>query len=230
MLRSILTRTSHARWGLAFATAVALAGPAWPSRESKEAEAHAQFDQAMRDYDLGRFKEALDEYSKAYELHPLPAFVFNIAQCHRQMHHWERAAFFYRRYLDLSPTRPPNEQVVKDLVAECEAKQVEVEKERQEELEQKRRVELAKADAERAELEAKRQAELRAAEAQTVVPPNALPSATVVEPQPALPGPPVYKRWWFWTAVGVVGVGTASTVLYYRLTPTPTSLADINAR
>jgi tetratricopeptide (TPR) repeat protein len=220
-------------------SALALPSVAWAAKDPKEAEAHAQYDQGLKDYDLGRFKEALDEFSKAYELKALPGFLFNIAQCHRQMHRWERAAFFYRRYLDLSTRRPSNEQVVKDLIAECEQKQTEADAKRAQDAEEARKIELAKAEAQKADSEAaaKREEEARrqreeeqrkAAEqaAAQALAQSALTEPTLVEPLP--PPTPVYKKWWFWTAIGVVAVGAAGTTAYFQLTPSPTSLGTIH--
>jgi tetratricopeptide (TPR) repeat protein len=67
-----------------------------------EVQARAKFAEGNLSYDLGEFQKALAAYSEAYRLRPLPGFLFNIAQCHRQLGRPERAAFFYRRYLTLS--------------------------------------------------------------------------------------------------------------------------------
>jgi tetratricopeptide (TPR) repeat protein len=88
------------------------------------------FDSAQREYDLGNFEAALKGYSEAYRLMPAPAFLFNIGQCHRQLGQYERAAFFYRRFLALEP-ESPNAAVVQELLQTVEAKQAELEKQRQ---------------------------------------------------------------------------------------------------
>src|SRR2546423_10312666 len=82
----------------------------------------AHFNAAQSAYNLGRFDEALEGYTKSYELKHLPALLFNIAQCHRQLSHFERAAFFYRRYLALSPRAPKNASLVESLIAEMDEK------------------------------------------------------------------------------------------------------------
>lgn len=48
--------------------------------------------------------------------------------------------------------------------------------------------------------------------AQVVLTPNVL-QAPVPE-APAAPAPPVWKRWWFWTAAGVVVAGASAAVWY----------------
>ncbi len=84
--------------------------------EAKEAEklVHA----SIRDFDLGSFDKALDEAEQAYRLYPLPQILFNIAQCHRALKHWEKAAFFYERYLAKFP-EATNRRTVEDLLTQA---------------------------------------------------------------------------------------------------------------
>jgi tetratricopeptide (TPR) repeat protein len=110
---------------LATLAAPASAAPrrAAPARGSEghdpkqEKLARTRFDRAEKAFNLGRFDEALAEYQGAYEALPLPAFVFNIAQCHRNLGNDEQAVFFYQRYLSLQPDAP-NRSVVEELIAE----------------------------------------------------------------------------------------------------------------
>jgi tetratricopeptide (TPR) repeat protein len=88
---------------------------AYDQKEEKVARAH--FDRAEKAFNLGRFDEALSAYQEAYEVLPLPAFLFNIAQCHRNLRNREQAVFFYQRYLSLAPDAP-NRPVVEELIAE----------------------------------------------------------------------------------------------------------------
>jgi tetratricopeptide (TPR) repeat protein len=91
-------------------------GPsAHDARQEKIARGH--FDKAEKAFNLGRFDEALAGYQAAYEALPLPAFVFNIAQCHRNLGNDEQAVFFYQRFLSLQPDAP-NRPVVEELIAE----------------------------------------------------------------------------------------------------------------
>jgi tetratricopeptide (TPR) repeat protein len=68
---------------------------------------------------LGRFSDALAEYEAAFDAKPLPAFLFNIGQCHRNLHDYDAAIFSYRKYLSLLPDAP-NRAEVEDLVRELE--------------------------------------------------------------------------------------------------------------
>jgi tetratricopeptide (TPR) repeat protein len=220
-------------WGVCAVLAVSSAVQA---KDPKDEEARALLQQGRKDYDLGRFKEALESYSKAYELKPLPDFLFNMAQCHRQLHQWSRASFFFKRYLDLSPGKVSNEDVVKDLIVECDAKQVEAEKKRAEDQATSRQVEIAKAEAQKAEADAqaKRDEQARkdkeeedrrvAALAASTLPLGATPDASAAEPVAVSSGTPVYKKWWFWTAIGVVAAGAAATTVYFQTNPSPVTL------
>ena len=95
---------------------LALAAPKSPA--AKEAERLAK--QSMVEYNVGDFDNALDDVTKAYKLDPVPGLLFNLAQCHRALHHWEKAEFFYRGYLREKPSasnRPAVEELIKDMVA-----------------------------------------------------------------------------------------------------------------
>ncbi len=98
--------------------------PTTSGKEDPKAAARVLFDWAQREYDLGNFEGALGGYSEAYRLHPAPALLFNIGQCHRQLGQYERAAFFYRRYLALEPDSP-DAPLVTQLIQQMEAKQAE---------------------------------------------------------------------------------------------------------
>jgi tetratricopeptide (TPR) repeat protein len=113
------------RAALAAAAVLALAAPLAaaprrpaPARESRaEKVARAHFERAEKAFNLGHFDEALAGYQDAYQALPLPAFVFNIAQCHRNLGNGEQAVFFYQRYLSLQPDAP-NRPVVEELIAD----------------------------------------------------------------------------------------------------------------
>ncbi|MFP2913262.1 tetratricopeptide repeat protein, partial [Pyxidicoccus sp. 3LFB2] len=86
-----------------------------------EAQARVRFSEGNLAYDVGDFDKALKSFSEAYRLKPLPGFLFNMAQCHRQLGQYSRAAFFYRRYLALVPDASSG-PVVRELVQEMEAR------------------------------------------------------------------------------------------------------------
>ena len=108
-----------------------------PSAARAQSAAKHAFEQAEVHYKLGRFAQALSGYSRAYELAPLPGFLFNIGQCHRQLGHHERAVFFFRGYLREKP-RAKNQRVVKELIKKSLAII------QQEQIEQKKKADLAR--------------------------------------------------------------------------------------
>jgi hypothetical protein len=163
--------------------------PTPPLTESEQ-RARAEFERAQRAYDLGRFEEAIVHYSRAYEAMALPAFLFNIAQCHRLLGEYAQAAFFYRRYLDLAGN-PPNAALARELLSEMEQRQ-----------------------SERERLERETGARVRAA---------------LQKPRPEDLQEPIFRRWWFWAAVGGVVAGmTAVTVASTQ--PRQTTLGTLDNR
>ena len=70
------------------------------------AASKAHFNQGTRHYELAHYQEALAEYDAAYMAVPDPAYLFNIAQCHRKMGHDKDAVEFYKRYLRAAPNAP----------------------------------------------------------------------------------------------------------------------------
>ena len=98
---------------------IAGAHAAHASEAGKKA-AKPHYDKGASEYNLGHFAEAISEFEKAYEQDPAPILLFNIAQAHRQSGNNERAAFFYRRYLEQEPNadnRADVEKRIKDLEA-----------------------------------------------------------------------------------------------------------------
>jgi tetratricopeptide (TPR) repeat protein len=113
-------------------------------------------------FNLGKFEDALDEFEKAYDAKPIPDFLFNIGQCHRNLGDYDSAIFSFKKFLKLDPDAP-NREKVQSLIDELEAKQ---------ERDDTDRFRLVKKPRE----------------------------------QPVTTESPVYKKWWFWTGVAVVGV------------------------
>lgn len=113
--------------GASFAAAPAYADDA----DARAAKKH--FQQGQKLFDLGRFDEALGEYEAAYEAKPLPGFLYNIAQCHRNLGNLKQAIFGYRNYLRQVPDAP-NREAVLALIDELEDQ----EREREEQAERER--------------------------------------------------------------------------------------------
>ena len=220
---------SHSKWlarGAAFATLVLWLASG--TTALAESAARAQFRSGQEAYNVGQFQEALAAYTKAYQLKPLSEILFNIAQCHRHLGQFERSAFFYKRYLALSPHRPKNAALVEQLLAEVNQK-----------LEEQRR--------------AAEQAAAAAATPPADAPePKAPPSALLARESATAPGvaaavegaaasapaqleesrSALTRRWWFWAGVAVVAGSAAGTtwLLTRSQMPPSGSLSTIDAR
>lgn len=85
-----------------------LGEPVQADAKGYKVKAKQLFEEAQVHYETGRFQEALEDYSKAYELVQLAGFLFNIGQCHRELKEYDRALYFYERYLREKPDAKNN--------------------------------------------------------------------------------------------------------------------------
>jgi tetratricopeptide (TPR) repeat protein len=162
------------------------------------AHARAAFRAGSQHYNLGEFQQALDSFREAYRNYEDPSFLFNIAQCERQLGHKREAVREYRAYLNNSDNTD-NRETVKQTIAQLER-------------------EIA-ADDQRAAAAAE-----AARAAKNTAPPATTPAAatTSAEPSaatltasapPRAEHKPAYKKWWVWTIVGGVVAGGAAAGL-----------------
>jgi tetratricopeptide (TPR) repeat protein len=84
---------------------------------TKEAKEH--FFKGEKLFALGRFEAARDEYEAAFEAKPLPEFLYNIGQCHRNLGDFESAIFSFRKYIKLKPDAD-NRDAVEELIDELQ--------------------------------------------------------------------------------------------------------------
>jgi len=158
-----------------------------------------------------KYAQALREFELGYLDRQDPAFLFNIAQCHRELHHAAEATRFYRRFLSEAPddhaSRGQAEQALRELEGAAPVPSAPTPE-----------WQAAPAPA----------STRGAPETQAVVVP--LPSAApapapapAAMASPAAPAPavvataspatpdststPAYKKWWFWTLIGAGVVG-----------------------
>lgn len=203
--------------------------------------ARAAFQDGKQEYDLGHFEKALARYDEAYRLDPRPAILFNIAQCHRLLGNYERAAFFYRRFLALGDPRGEAKTLAESLLREVELKQAEVESARKAEREARRLRDLEQARAAAARAEAEEARKKKAQTAPTKDAPLRLqgPATDAAAPvalnegapKPAVDSGGITKKWWFWTAVGVAAAGVGTGVWFATAPqPVPTTLGTRNLR
>jgi hypothetical protein len=108
-------RVAHA---VILVAAVTWAAPAFAQKD-EEAAAHYKKGRSL--YNVSEYRAALDEFKQAYVLHEDPAFLYNIAQCHRQLGNHREAITFYKRFLNESP-RAPNRREIERLIGDLEEK------------------------------------------------------------------------------------------------------------
>jgi tetratricopeptide (TPR) repeat protein len=210
--------------------AVLLLAGAAHAASASETAARAAALEAKKAFDLGDFAKAIEQYEAAYKLKAAPGLLFNLGQSHRRAGHFDRATFYFRRYLE---TNPPAAQAkaTEDVLAEVEA-QLAGKQADQTEQQRKEAERLALEDQRKhAAAEQQRELELEKARLEVVNATErklALEAALKQQPPPL----PVYQRWWFWTAIGVGVAGAAVTATAIATAPQPiqTTFPDINAR
>ena len=83
--------------------------------------AKRHYERGQKLFALQKFDEALDQFQKAFDAKPIPDFLFNIGQCHRNLGDYDAAIFSFKRYLKLDPDTANREQV-EELITELEEK------------------------------------------------------------------------------------------------------------
>lgn len=154
--------------------------------------------QAKRDYLVGKFAVALATYRRAYEVYPAPGLLFNIGQCHSKLKHWSMAIFSYQAYLRERP-KTRNRPVVMELIRDAQAA---LAKEQDAKAARNKRPDRKAQNARQRQLDAQR------ARQRTLVTPALVTQTPGAQPVAS----PFYKKWWFWTTVGVVA--TSGTIIF----------------
>jgi tetratricopeptide (TPR) repeat protein len=180
---------------------------------AEKRKARVLFRKGQTHYRVGEFAEALDKFTSALKLVKRPSIILNIAQCHRQLKSADKALFFYKLYQTewerTNPNRPsPYHNEVQGHITQLEA-----------ELERARSEQRAKEEEERRRREAE---EARQAEAERQ---QRMAAMLKGERTEQTTGGPIYKKWWFWTALGVVVAG-ATTATVIALQPESASPVD----
>ncbi|HZS39880.1 MAG TPA: tetratricopeptide repeat protein [Polyangia bacterium] len=101
--------------------ALCLLAVAGTARAENPARAKVAYKEGLLQYNLGEYEKALDKFKTAYLELPDPAFLFNIAQCQRQLGQYAAASKSYRAFLRETPNPPPRmREDVTRLIAEMD--------------------------------------------------------------------------------------------------------------
>jgi tetratricopeptide (TPR) repeat protein len=87
--------------------------------EAERARARTLYQSGTSHYNLSEFREALGDFKEAYRLLQDASFLFNIAQCYRQLGDPTSAASFYRAFRREAPDAP-NRADVDRLIGEMD--------------------------------------------------------------------------------------------------------------
>jgi tetratricopeptide (TPR) repeat protein len=180
-----------------------------PVHADNRSVARDAYQEGTRLYDVGDFNDALTAFKKAYLNYEEPTFLFNMAQCYRQLGQKQEAVRMYRSYLrkvDDAPNRAEVSRIIASLESAIEQERATRSFPPQDTLSPNGHA-PATGEAPAAQTSAATDnattdnAGTKAASASTS---GATASTTQDRPRP------LYKRWWLWTAVGgavAIGLG-----------------------
>lgn len=154
---------------------------------------------ALKEYDEGRYVEALAGFQSAYSRRQMPWLLLNIGRSLQRLGRPQEAISNYERYLKAEPNidEPTREKVNKYI------------------------------EQTKALLDSPTPTPTQPSpEPQTVTPPVPTPTASMSVPLAVEQKTPVYKKWWFWTIIGAgvavgVGAGVGIAVGSRKAPPTP---------
>jgi hypothetical protein len=179
---------------------VVLCGPLQASaRADTPSSAKDLYTAGRVSYNLSHYEDALKQFEAAYRLKQDPAFLFNIAQCMRNLKRYEDAARTYRAYIREAPgiDTSGREQVQK-LIAEMD---------KDAELNRKNQAPASRETTPSGSETSATQNNSSVTPKAAVASPAGASLTVVAADKPEHRSTPAYKRWWVWTIVGVVVVG-----------------------
>ena len=184
-----------------------------------EQQSRRSFERAESHFRAGLFAEALTEYQAGYDLHPLPGFLINIAQCQRRLGDLNQARVTYRKFVMVAPDSRFVPEV-KKLIAELDVLVSDADKT------------APSANATSAAGEARQAGDPTPAPSRES-PPLPTPGATEtvgasLVTVPETPGPPsdTDTRWWLWGTIGAAAVAAVATTYFVLRDPGTTTLHD----
>jgi tetratricopeptide (TPR) repeat protein len=180
--------------------------------KSKRQLAQELYESGMKHYNLREYADALTDFKEGYRTVPRPEFLFNIAQCHRQLAQYEDAEAEYRAYLREMPGTPNRlevERLMNDM-AEAQKKQL----------------------ANKPPTGTKSPGDADATTAPLASPPPqpvVMAAPTVAKHSPAKDRR-TYKKWWVWVSVSAVAAVALGVGLGVGLSQSSTTYPMANTK
>src|SRR5262245_42069698 len=103
--------------GIALIAALLVGASAFADNKEIAREAYTE---GTRQFEIGEYRAALDAFKRAYLNYEEPAFLFNIAQCHRMLGEKAEALRAYRNFLRKLP-ETDNRKEIEKIIANLEA-------------------------------------------------------------------------------------------------------------
>jgi hypothetical protein len=98
-----------------------VAGRLAVAQVAQVAQARTHYEKGRSYFQVGEYRKALEEFKAAHVEKNDPAYIYNIAECHRQLGEPKDAVVFYRRFLRLVPPTHPLRSDAERLITELEA-------------------------------------------------------------------------------------------------------------
>jgi tetratricopeptide (TPR) repeat protein len=154
----------------------------------KDPVCHEHYEQALSQYDAGRYDDALTGFQAAYARRQMPWLLINIGRAVQRLGRPQEAINYYERYKKAEPNIDPEaEKRVNKYIEQARA--------------------LLEQTPEQPNLPIPPKLDPTPPPAGSL---TANPSPTPTEPPAAPASKPVYKKWWFWTIIGVVAAGAVA--------------------
>ena len=146
------------------------------------------YEQAVALFEQGRFDAALAEFQAAYMQRQMPWLLINIGRAVQRLGRPQEAINYYERYKKAEPNIDPEaEKRVNKYIEQARA--------------------LLEQTPEQPNLPIPPKPEPTPPPTGTL---TASPSPTAPTPPPPPATKPIYKKWWFWTIIGVVAAGAVA--------------------
>jgi len=173
------------------------------------AAARAHFDRGRAYFEVDEYRKAIVEFKQAHIEKPDPAFLYNIAECHRHLGDLAESLQFYRRFLATAPADDKARPIVEQRVADLKT---------------------VGDEAKAAPADVPNEAPAGGGDnvALGAPPPHEQPGAALVgtpAPRPAALTSPFYMRPWFLITVGAVALASAVGIWALARTSEPPGTA-----